>query len=264
MSATSINFALCLVVMVLAWRRQLQSANAGWVDVLWSLLLGLQALIYLVSQAEINLSLILGLGLAIAWSLRLSLHLGIRVANEAEDGRYAALRQHWGTKATRYFLLFYLAQAFVAWLFGLVFSQLASALATAEPRLPAFLLVGVGIGLIAIACEGIADRQLARHRQTHPGQTCRRGFWRYSRHPNYFFEWLHWWAYPIMLLGYDLTLASSWMVWLAPVLMLMFLYRFTGIPYTEKQAIKSRGDDYRQYMRETSAFFPWFPRSMAN
>jgi steroid 5-alpha reductase family enzyme len=88
------------------------------------------------------------------------------------------------------------------------------------------------------------------------GHTCRDGLWRYSRHPNYFFEWLHWWAYVPLSLG----AAGGWATILAPLVMLFFLFCVTGIPATEAQALQSRGADYRQYQRTTSAFFPWFPR----
>ncbi|MEE4251527.1 MAG: DUF1295 domain-containing protein, partial [Alcanivoracaceae bacterium] len=81
--------------------------------------------------------------------------------------------------------------------------------------------------------------------------------WRYSRHPNYFFEWLHWFSYPLMAIGAD---GAQWL-WLAPLMMFLFLWFVTGIPYTERQALKSRGDDYRDYQRSTSVFIPWRPKS---
>jgi steroid 5-alpha reductase family enzyme len=81
---------------------------------------------------------------------------------------------------------------------------------------------------------------------------CRAGLWRYSRHPNYFFEWVHWWAYVLIGHAAPLTL-------LGPAAMLLFLFRVTGIPYTERQALKSRGEQYREYQRTTSRFVPWPP-----
>jgi len=42
--------------------------------------------------------------------------------------------------------------------------------------------------------------------------------------------------------------------------MLLFLFKLTGIPYTEMQAISKRGDDYRDYQKTTSVFIPWFPK----
>jgi len=81
------------------------------------------------------------------------------------------------------------------------------------------------------------------------------GLWRLSRHPNYFFEWLHWWAYVLIGHAHPLT-------FLGPAAMLLFLFRITGIPYTERQALRSRGDAYRAYQRTTNAFFPWPPRGV--
>ena len=88
-----------------------------------------------------------------------------------------------------------------------------------------------------------------------PGAACAgEGLWGWSRHPNYFFEWVHWWAYVLIGRGDPLTL-------IGPVVMLALLLKGTGIPYTERQALRSRGDTYRAYMRTTSAFVPWPPSS---
>ena len=115
--------------------------------------------------------------------------------------------------------------------------------------------------LVAVGGEALADRQLSAHKAdpANRGKTCRKGLWRYSRHPNYFFEFVHWFAYLALAVG-----AGPWPVALCalgPVVMFVFLYRFTGIPYTEQQALRSRGEDYAQYQRTTSAFFPLPPSS---
>jgi len=90
-------------------------------------------------------------------------------------------------------------------------------------------------------------------RPANRGAVCRSGLWKYSRHPNYFFEWVHWWVYVLIGRAAPLTL-------LGPLAMLLFLFRVTGIPYTERQAVKTRGDAYRAYQASTSAFVPWPPR----
>jgi steroid 5-alpha reductase family enzyme len=117
---------------------------------------------------------------------------------------------------------------------------------------------GVALWLVAVVGESVADRELAAHRAdpSRRGATCRSGLWRYSRHPNYFFEWLHWWTYVIIAAG-----APWWWVALAgPAVMTFFLFKVTGIPATEAQALATRGDDYRDYQRTTSVFVPWFPK----
>ena len=113
--------------------------------------------------------------------------------------------------------------------------------------------------MVAVAGEALADRQLAAF-QADPGSrggTCRAGLWPYSRHPNYFFEWLTWVAYA----AFALPSPWGWTFVCAPLLMLFLRFRVTGIPMAEEQALRSRGDDYREYQRTTSAFFPWFPKA---
>ncbi|MDE2345901.1 MAG: DUF1295 domain-containing protein, partial [Gammaproteobacteria bacterium] len=106
--------------------------------------------------------------------------------------------------------------------------------------------------------ESIADLQLARFRANpaNRGRTCRHGLWRYSRHPNYFFEWLHWFAYVCLAIGSPI----AWLAWSGPVVMYVFLRWISGIPYTEAQALRSRGDDYRAYQQSTPMLLPWFPK----
>jgi steroid 5-alpha reductase family enzyme len=109
--------------------------------------------------------------------------------------------------------------------------------------------------LVAVAGEAIADAQLASFKRNpgDEGRVCDTGLWRYSRHPNYFFEWLVWVAYFVF------ALASPW-GWIAaigPASILFLLLRITGIPLTEQQAVRSKGDAYRRYQQTTSAFVPW-------
>jgi steroid 5-alpha reductase family enzyme len=190
-----------------------------------------------------------------AWSCRLAAHLYFdRVRGKPEDGRYAALRATWGARADRNFFWFFQAQGLLDITLSLPFVALCSRPAP----LGAADGVGAAIWFVAVSGETAADRQLAAFRAdpANKGKVCRRGLWSWSRHPNYFFEWLHWLAYAAMA-------PADWRVWLSPALMLYFLLRVTGIPATEAQAVKSRGEDYRDYQRTTSMFVPWFPKRSA-
>ena len=89
------------------------------------------------------------------------------------------------------------------------------------------------------------------------GKTCRAGLWSYSRHPNYFFEWLIWVSFFI----FASASPYGWISIVCPVLIFYFLFKVSGIPATEAQALRTKGDDYRDYQRTTSAFFPWFPKN---
>jgi len=119
------------------------------------------------------------------------------------------------------------------------------------------LVIAAVIMVIAFIGEQLADQQLYRFKLNpeHHGKTMDQGLWRYSRHPNYFFEWLHWFAYPIIGLA-----AGQYLLWIYPLLMWLFLYYVTGIPFSEKQAIKSRGQNYLDYQQKTSMFIPRKPK----
>ena len=116
----------------------------------------------------------------------------------------------------------------------------------------------VMIALVALSGEAISDRQLAvfRGNPKNKGAVCRVGLWRFSRHPNYFFEWLFWFSFVWM----GLPNTFGWLSLLGPALMYLFLMRITGIPHTERRALASRGEAYRQYQQTTNKFMPWFPR----
>ena len=248
------------IVMALLWLLQRRTGDAGVVDVGWSAGVGLLGVaLAITGEGDPWRRLILGLGAA-AWGLRLALYLLVdRILRGDEDGRYVALREAWGERTQRNLFWFYQAQALSIPFFALPFAAVAVNVSRPLGVLDA---LGVVIFLVALAGESIADRQLAAFRSdpTNRGKTCRIGLWRYSRHPNYFFEWVHWFAYIALAWG-----SSIWWLSLSgPIVMLLFLYRVTGIPYTEMQALRSRGDDYRDYQKTTSAFVPWFPQEDAS
>lgn len=243
------------VVFCVGWMYQIRSGNAGYVDVLWALGVGGTALVYFsVGEGDLCVRTVAGL-LMLVWSLRLAYHLHHRVSGQEEDGRYQALRSRLGANINRFHFFFFQGQALLAWLFALP----AWVIASNAGSVPVPILIAAAlVGAMALLGEAIADKQLSdfRANPNSAGKTCRTGLWRYSRHPNYFFEWMHWLSYPLLAWG---AVYVQWL-WLAPAMMFLFLWFVTGIPYTEKQAVKSRGDDYRRYQRETSVFFPWPPR----
>jgi steroid 5-alpha reductase family enzyme len=252
----AVMLGLSLLVMAASWELQRRTRNAGYVDVAWSALMAAAALVYAITGAGAALPRLLVALLGGLWGIRLSLHLLARVLREAEDGRYRALRAHWQDDQRRMAGLF-LAQALSVPVFSLPFLVAASNHATQGTG---WLLAGGLWWLLCLGGEWLADHQLATCRAdpAQRGRACRSGLWRYSRHPNYFFEWLHWFAWVLLSIG------SPWW-WLSlsgPLLMGVSLRWLTGIPYTEAQALRTRGDDYRRYQQETPAFLPWFPRRL--
>lgn len=242
-------------VMLVFWLIQIRTRAAGIVDVVWALAtaavaIGLIAAAQGPLQRGVLLSLLIGI-----WGARLALHLFRRLRSEKEDGRYLAMKRALGEKRVQPFMFaFFQIQALWALMFAL--PVVAASLASRGP-LDWLDAAGVTVWLVALGGEWIADRQLARFRAdpANRGRVCRDGLWAYSRHPNYFFEWVHWLAY--VLIGYG---SPYWWVTLAGlVLMYLFLNFVTGIPFTEQQALRSRGGAYRDYQRTTSRFFPMPP-----
>lgn len=253
-SGLALVWALAAVMMTLGWWWQKRRDNAGIVDVLWSFGVGASAIMLCALGDGAMLPRLVGGALGGLWGLRLALHLWHRVSREPEDGRYRHLREHWNGNQL-YFWLFFQFQALLIVLFALPFAAVA-----ANPKAsPAWAVAAVAIWLLGAGGEALADAQLARHRAdpANKGKTMRRGLWRYSRHPNYFFEWTQWFAYVALAVGSPrFALACS-----GPVVMFVFLRWISGIPFTEQQALRSRGDDYRDYQRTTPMLFPWFPKS---
>jgi steroid 5-alpha reductase family enzyme len=246
----------CASMMALGWQWQRRRSNAGIVDVLWAAGLGGAAIsLALVGQgAAVPRAMLAVLGGL--WGARLATHLWRRVDSEPEDGRYRHLRAHWQGDQRKLFGFFQF-QALLVGLFSLPF--LAAAW---NPREGVSVWTGIGVTVwvISVLGESVADRQLARFRAdpSNSGRTCRMGLWRFSRHPNYFFEWLHWMTYVALAVGSPLFGLSL----IGPVLMYVFLRWVSGIPFTEAQALRNRGEDYRLYQQQTPIFFPWFPKRL--
>ncbi len=239
--------------MTLVWAIQVRTKVAGYVDVAWSYLVGSAAVYYAAFGSAPFAQRVAVAAMGAVWGLRLGTHLLVRLRHEREDGRYAYMRQSIGDNQFKWYA-FFLFQAGLTLLFSLPFWVAANNDAGSM-----LLALGIGIWVVSIGGEAIADRQLAAFR-TNPankGKVCNIGLWRYSRHPNYFFEWLHWFSYVALSIGASLW----WLSLLGSVLMLCSLLWVTGIPFVEQQSLRSRGDAYREYQRTTSVFVPWFPKA---
>lgn len=245
------------LLMAVVWVIAVRIRNAGIVDVAWALGFAPLALLYRVfgdgEPARQNLITLM----TVLWSLRLGVHLWKRVMGHhpEEDGRYRELRRGVAGHEGFFFFWFFQAQALL-----LALLSIPVMLSNFDPRLHLGFSdwLGFSVWLVAILGESLADGQLAAFKAdpSNRGKVCSAGLWKLSRHPNYFFEWLVW----VALFLFALPAPWGWTTIFAPALMLFFLLRVTGIPYTEQQSLRSRGEAYRSYQRTTSAFVPWFPK----
>ncbi len=249
-----IGLAIALVAFAITWAICLRIRNYSFLDVAWSYSVLVLAPLYASIGPGDHRRKWLFAAAGMAWSFRLGTYILLRVLSHhpQEDVRYEGLRQRWPGPAM--FLAFFELQAVIAVIFTLPFL-----FAAWNPvRVGLLEYIGLGICLLALAGESLADRQMKSFKQNaaNKGRVCTTGLWRYSRHPNYFFEFLVWVGFAIASLGTP----WGWSTIICPVLMYHFLTKVTGIPLTEEYAIKSKGEAYREYQRTTSAFFPRRPK----
>ena len=245
-------------IMAGAWIVQQRTRNSGWVDVSWTFGIGcvaaVAALIPLdaepISARQFLVAILVGI-----WALRLGGQLAVRTAAMDDDPRYAELARKWGEGAPRRMFGFLQMQVLVS--LPLLLTILVAAHRPGESLLLSDFL-GAAILAIAIGGEAISDRQLMAFRKDpkNAGRVCDAGLWRWSRHPNYFFQWFGWLAYPVIAIDLTGVYLWGWLALLGPLTMYVLLVRVSGIPPLEAHMVRSRGEAYRAYQARTSAFFP--------
>ena len=250
---------LLAAFMTLAWAIRLRTGQSGWIDACWSGSVGLGSiLLALAPFHDIAPRQWLCAALAGAWSLRLAAHIVRRTAKaEKDDPRYAALIADWGGAWRGRLFLFLQIQAACA--FGLAVAVGAAAHAP-RPGLGWQDALGGAIIAFSILGEAIADAQLrAFAREGRRGAVADKGLWGWSRHPNYFFEWLGWFGYAAIAIapGYG----WGWLALIGPLMMYWLLVHASGIPPLEAHMLRSRGDAFRAYQGRVSAFFPLPPKA---
>ncbi len=253
-----LGLGLAAASMAVVFQVSLRIRNFSIVDIAWSAIFTPLVVLFATVAGGHPPRRVLIAAMVTLWSLRLASHLFVRIRSlhPQEEGRYLQLRQEWAANLHARFFSFFQAQGALAVLLSVPFLL---ACVDRRPSLGLFEIAGAGLFVVALVGETVADRQLAAFKADprSSGRTCRAGLWRYSRHPNYFFEWLVWVAYSVFAWPSPWGFVSIY----GPLLMLFFLFRVTGIPLTEEQALRTRGDDYREYQRTTSPFVPWFPRA---
>jgi len=249
--------ALMSVLFVIAWFYARRWDNYSIVDAVWAYGIGLTGIFWLVTCGNGSPKHWVAGAMIAMWSLRLGSHLQrrIRRAHPEEDARYGKLREVWTGRVAKAFFWFFQGQALSVILLALPFLLIAT---DRNSLWSAWESIGLAITLIGISGESLADLQMSRFKAGNPDkkEICREGLWRYSRHPNYFFESVIW----IGFYTYACGSAWGWATFHAPAIITFLLLKVTGIPPTEASAVRRKGDAYRDYQKTTSAFVPWPPK----
>ncbi len=244
------------IVMAGLWLFARRIQNYAIVDVAWSFSFGLVMLIYFSLSGRHGWSSMALTALVFIWSSRLGTHLYGRIAGKPEEGRYKTLREEWKDQLNLKFFLFFQAQGLSVVVLSVPF---LFTLYAPDQTMGPFQWAGLVLAVIALSGETIADRQLTRFVENpqNRGKVCKVGLWSWSRHPNYFFESLIWVSFTL----FALNAPWGWLSFTSPLIIWYLILNVTGIPPTEEQCLKSRGQAYRAYQQETSAFFPLPPKS---
>ena len=263
--AVAMGLALS-AIMAAAWQVQRTTGHTGWIDVFWTFGTGTVAALgslaplsadHALTARQIMVAILIAL-----WSLRLGLHILARTREAGDDPRYREMIRQWGPQQNQRMFLLLQTQAAVALVLAV-----SVALAAHHPRPDLDVGLGVvdflGIALLigALVGEAVSDWQLRRFRSVpaNRGQICEEGLWRLSRHPNYFFEWLCWLAYPLIAIDLSGANPLGWISLLAPACMYWVLVYVSGIPPLEEHMLRSRGAQFRALQARTRPFFP-FPK----
>jgi steroid 5-alpha reductase family enzyme len=252
----AVNLATALAYMVFLWPVSLVKKDASIADIFWGLGFVIIAWLTLVlTDGYVGRKLLL-VFLTSVWGFRLSLHIFLRHRGKGEDPRYVAMRESHGKQFWWYslFSVFGL-QAILLWLVSL---PLQLGQMSPVPNTMTWLdALGTGLWALGFSFEAVSDWQLSRFlaNPQNKGKIMRQGLWAYSRHPNYFGESLIWWGI------YIITLAAPGTAWgvIGPATITFLLLRVSGVPMLEKSMLAER-PEYKAYLEETSAFFPWFPK----
>jgi steroid 5-alpha reductase family enzyme len=251
-----LNLATVVGFMTILWFISIYLKNVSIVDLFWGAGFVLSALVYYLGSEGVGTRNLLLLILVAAWGLRLSIYLAWRNIGKGEDFRYREFRRQYGEH--RYWWISYfqtfLLQGVLMWLISA--PLLGAQFNSVHQQLSFLDLVGIIVWAIGFTFEAGGDWQLARFRSNplNKGKVLDQGFWRYTRHPNYFGDAAVWWGFAIFSIS-----SGNILPVLGSILMTALIIKVSGISLLEK-SLKSNKPEYIDYIRKTSAFIPWFPK----
>lgn len=238
------------------WLRFLKTRNPAWVDYAWVCAVTLGAMVHYFFSENWTFRNSFLLLCVLLWGGRLSTHLFIRLKKGKKDSRYTSLMERWKENPNRNFFFFYQAQGVLAALLTYVFWV---PMQVSRGELTGLEIIAIVLFLFSFLLEGVSDTQLKSFvsQPENQGKVCDVGLWKYSRHPNYFFEICLWWSWGLFALSSPRGETTLWV----PLLMTFLIVFVTGVPPAETQSLKSKGDAYRHYQKTTSVLIPWWKSS---
>lgn len=249
----SLIILLCVTIL---WIWSIIIKNVSIVDIFWGFGFVVVNAFYIFMSGDLGPRKILMLILVSIWGLRLSIFLAYRNIGKGEDFRYQEFRRTFGPERYWWFSFFqtFLLQGVLIMIVSL---PLLGVNAGSHPdTLNALDYLGIVVWLIGFTFEAGGDFQLSRFKKNplNKGKVLDTGFWKYTRHPNYFGDSAVWWAYAI----FSIAAGSYWQI-SGSIIMTILIIKVSGVALLEKTLNTSK-PQYQEYIRKTSAFFPWFPK----
>lgn len=253
------SFVLVQLTMFILWGIYTRQKNAGIVDIGWAAGFILTMIAYFFLGYGSFWKTLLLLIMVIIWAGRLGYYLAERFfIHQEEDPRYSELKHRWGESYSDFkFLVLFVFQGVLVTILSLPFLLVACC---PNPTWTGWEIIGILFWGIGVAGEAYADEQLKKFKAENHEGVCTKGLWAYSRHPNYFFEWITWIGFAF----FALSSTAGIFAFISPILMYYFLRHISGIPLTEAHLLATKGEDYKRYQEATSEFFPWFPAKKVN
>lgn len=243
-----IVYFIVFLHMCLVWCLYRYLKNPSVVDVGWASGLTLSGLIYLFSETCSTRTIILGVVLVL-WGGRLGLYLWYnRIRLGHVDKRYTNLSDNWKIAKPLGFFLNFQLQGLLIMIVATPWYFSGKALIQSPNALDYFAII---LAILALTGETIADNQLQNYKRAPSGLVCSIGLWHYTRHPNYFFEWLVWCAFSL----FGFAHSYGYIGLISPLTLYLIMTKITA-PMTEAGSIKSRGQAYLEYQKATPMFFP--------
>lgn len=244
------------ILVTILWIWSIIIRNVSIVDIFWGVGFVLVNAFYVFQSGELNDRKILLFILVTLWGLRLAIYLAMRNIGKGEDFRYQEFRRKYG--ANRYWWISYF-QTFIlqgALIMIVSLPLLGISVSKQSGNLNILDFIGILVWLIGFAFEAGGDFQLAQFKKDkkNKGKVLNTGFWKYTRHPNYFGDSAVWWAYAL----FSIAAGSYWQI-IGSVIMTLLIIKVSGVALLEKTLNKTK-PQYREYIEKTNSFFPWFPK----